>query len=367
MLQRKLFSIKRYWSSILGLNYARSIWIEPEDLGKEKTLKLKNKLYIVKIPENITYKTVLRLRGLGKTMNNQTGDLLLTIWLNQGGDIQKNLWLSEAAAKTGGDKIVQLDEKKIFVVVPPNSHDGLTLRLKGLGKKRDFNWRAPLLRRKRGNLLVKLFVFPDTIAPKYGHFDMLSTDDMALEGWIYKKVDEVLYKIGSSSFPTNPIHADVVADIFNQNGWKGIFQALVNHTKLTGLNIQLAKSDTISLPGSCQRAVRYQNLKPVAVQYLITIKEQFLDNPFMVAAILAHELSHIVSYEKIDKFPLASEYRYMTDQAKLEEERTVDLIVFMYKMGEFQLRAARDERITLGYFHQELFERIQVIVSKKLK
>ena len=53
-------------------------------------------------------------------------------------------------------------------------------------------------------------------------------------------------------------------------------------------------------------------------------------------------------------------------KATLEEERTVDFLVFMFKMGEFQLRVARDERLTLGYFNQEVFERIQVIVSKKL-
>jgi hypothetical protein len=53
-------------------------------------------------------------------------------------------------------------------------------------------------------------------------------------------------------------------------------------------------------------------------------------------------------------------------EAALEAERTVDLLVFLFKMGEFQLRVARDKRLTLGYFDQEVFERIQVIVSRKL-
>lgn len=33
---------------------------------------------------------------------------------------------------------------------------------------------------------------------------------------------------------------------------------------------------------------------------------------------------------------------------------------------EFQLRVARDRRLTLGYFNQEVFDRMQVIVSKKM-
>jgi hypothetical protein len=41
-------------------------------------------------------------------------------------------------------------------------------------------------------------------------------------------------------------------------------------------------------------------------------------------------------------------------------------LVFMFKIGEFQLRVAREKHLTLGYFNQEIFERIQVIASKKL-
>lgn len=48
----------------------------------------------------------------------------------------------------------------------------------------------------------------------------------------------------------------------------------------------------------------------------------------------------------------------------LEMERTVDLLVFMFKIGEFQLRVARDLGLTLGYFNQDMFERIQVIISR---
>jgi hypothetical protein len=44
----------------------------------------------------------------------------------------------------------------------------------------------------------------------------------------------------------------------------------------------------------------------------------------------------------------------------------VDLLVFMFKIGEFQLRVARDQRLTIGYFNQSLFDRMQVIVSRKL-
>ena len=114
---------------------------------------------------------------------------------------------------------------------------------------------------------------------------------------------------------------------------------------------------------------------PDASKYAITINAQFIDNPFSVAAILAHELCHVVYYERVKggHEPVApspgpekpSQWRPADERDRLDVERTVDLLVFMFKIGEFQLRTSRDRRLTLGYFNQGLFERIQVIVSRK--
>jgi hypothetical protein len=357
--------MRRYWDKLFSLDEERSIWIEEEDLGKEKKLSHKNKHYFVRIPEKINEKVTLRLKGLGRKKDNQTGDLLLHIWLNLGKDIRKSLWLSESSAKYGAYKTLLLDEKKIQVFVPSKSFHGLVIHLKGLGGKPVFRWQAPFLRRKRGDLLVRLCVYPDVITPAYGSFDTLNTDDMALEGWVYRKIDEMLQKIGEAAFPIHPMQADTVADLFNERGCSGICEALVGHLKLTDLTIRITASDSISIPGNCQKTVTYHNLTPVASRYTITINQQFLDNPFAVAAIMAHELSHVIYSEKIGENLTATASRMNKEKITLEEERTVDLLVFMFKVGEFQLRVARDQRLTLGYFNQSIFERIQVIVLKK--
>jgi hypothetical protein len=189
---------------------------------------------------------------------------------------------------------------------------------------------------------------------------------MALEGWVYQKFDAVVHRLGRSSLPSHPIQADAIANLFNEFGCKGIFDALVDHLDLTNLRIELAKSASLALPGSCQKTAEVKNNTVVGYRYRITIKEQFLDNPFSTAAIMAHELCHIVYSEKIDYAIRLGGLEYKTHKARLEEERTVDLLVFMFMLGEFQLRVARDKSLTLGYFNQELFERIQVIVSRKL-
>ena len=119
------------------------------------------------------------------------------------------------------------------------------------------------------------------------------------------------------------------------------------------------------MPGSCERTATARDNAPLIYSYRITINSRFLDNPFSAAAILAHELCHVLYSEKIDDAPKSLGVPLKTEKASLEEERTVDLLVFMFGLGEFQLRVAHDTRLTLGYFNQVVFDRMQVIVARQ--
>ena len=357
------------WDRIFGLNDELAIWVEEEELGRKKEVCHRHKRYFVKIPKQINKKITLRLRGLGKKRFRKTGDLFLHVWLNRGEDVRKSLWLSETSARNGTEKKLFTWEKKIKVVIPPRSCHGLTIRLRDLGEWPNTSRHAPALDHvNRGSLLVKLIVYPDRITPRYGSFGTLSTEHMALEGWVYRKYDEVLDKLGKSSLPDNPIQASTITDLFNEERERltSIFDALVDHLRLPRTRVALRKSACVSAPGNCERTPIAENNEIVGHNYKIAINAEFLDNPFSIAAILAHELCHVVYSEKIDDLAKSSGYVFKTEKATLEEERTVDLLVFMFRLGEFQLRVARDKRLTLGYFDQETFERIQVIVSGKL-
>jgi hypothetical protein len=359
--------MSKFWDSIFKLDCELSIWVEEEELGGEKLVHHKGKRYYVKIPRQMGKKITLRLRGLGKTRFRKTGDLLLHVWLNKGEDTRKVLWLSETSARNGANKKLFTGEKKIKMVIPKNSYDGLTIRLRGLGRGPSISQRAPVLdQEKRGDLLVKLSVYPDRITPKYGSFGDLSTEHMALEGWVYRKYDEVIQKLGRSSLPIEPIQTNTIADLFNERGWRSIFCALVDHLRLTS-RIDLSKSASISRPGSCERTVTSHSDGVTRCHYHIKVQESLLDNPFSVTAIMAHELCHVLYSERIDDTPKSAGHVSRSEKVTLEEERTVDLLVFMFGLGEFQLRVARDKRLTLGYFNQQVFERIQVIISRKLR
>ena len=358
--------MKKFLARIFSLDDERSIWVEEEDLGRDKAFYHENKRYFVKIPEKINKKITIRLRGFGKKRWTKRGDLYLHVWLNRGEDDRKCLWLSDLAARQGADKRLFTGEKVITMVIPPKCYNGLTIRLKGYGREPALGPGAPTLQNKRrGNLFVKLCVYPDCIHPYYGSFDALSIENMALEGWVYGRFDEVVQKIGWSPFTVEPVQAQVVADIFNEFGWRRIFKLLVDHLKLTNFDIRYATSGPDSIPGSCEKVRDVQNNQVVGSYYLVTINEKFLDNPFSIAAILAHELCHIFYAERIDPSSLSGG-EVKTDARHLEMERTIDLLVFMFRIGEFQLRVARDRHLTLGYFNQEVFERMQHIVSRKL-
>lgn len=365
-LRKKLHSLTRDRVTISSLDRKRSLWVKQQDLGRYKVIRHNRGRYRLRIPDKIDGKVTLRLSGLGRAKGDRTGDLLIHVRFNKGEDVRRSLWLPESAARKGADKILHFEDKRIQIRVPKNSYNGLVLRLRGLGKTADFRWRAPLLRRHRGDVLVKLFVYPDSISEVYRPFSTLSTEDMALEGWVYRKMDLLVDKLGESAFLVDPVEADTVADLYNEQGWRAIFDALRTHLRLTHLSVGVTESDSIRSPGSCLRTVGSTNMPATAGHYYISIHEQFLDNPFSVAAILAHELCHVVYAVRVNEGAMSSAFIPRSEGESLEEERTVDLLVFMFKIGEFQLRVARDRRFTLGYFNQEIFERIQVIVSKKL-
>lgn len=364
----RLLKLDTLLGRYLNLDCERSIWVEEEELGKDRLIEHRRKRYRVKIPRRINKHVTLRLRGLGRRLGDTTGDLFLHVWLNKGIDISSSLWLSESSAQQGAEKLLWVRGKKIRMVVPPRSYDGMQIRLRGLGDKPDFTGLAPPITLKRGNLLVKLVVYPDRVAPRYGSFDALSTDEMILEGWVYRKFDEVIDKLGESAFDVEPVRGEVIADIYNVDAWHGIFACLRRHLKLNYVDVRLATSASITLPGSCECTVVGHEDGSHSRRYVITVKEQFLDNPFAVAAILAHELCHVTYAEQFEDSRPRQGVGFVFEPAgdSLERERTVDLLVFMFRIGEFQLRVSRDQRLTLGYFNQSVFDRMQVIVSRKL-
>ncbi|TFH38801.1 MAG: hypothetical protein E4G94_11810 [ANME-2 cluster archaeon] len=69
-----------------NLDYQRSIWIHPNELGMDKIIDHNNRKIKFKVPQEIDDKVIFRFRGLGKIEDKETGDLLVNLWLITPGD-----------------------------------------------------------------------------------------------------------------------------------------------------------------------------------------------------------------------------------------------------------------------------------------
>ena len=263
--------------------------------------------------------------------------------------------------KKGVNKKLLIKTGKIInVSIPKNTINGSETIIENYTESILDTFNDPYIEKQIGNIIINFFVFSDYIQPKYYSFESLSTEEMALEGWVYRKRDEIYQKIGKNYFPNISMKAWEIADIFNENSWMGIYTKFREILNIT-CPITIYESSNIMQPGICHVEARKRDNIIVSKEYTIEINKNFIHNPFFVAAILAHELCHIVSYEKLG-CKISTDKN--NDKDREENERLVDLLVFLFGLGDFQLRAARDEQITFGYFDQKLFERIYVITSK---
>ncbi len=344
-------------SELADLDYHLSLWVEKEELGLYKVIVHKKREITFRVPTEIDRKLILRLKGLGRKSGKESGNLILHLWLNKGEDAETYLWLSESAARNGATKALAHMQRRVEVLVPRNGDSLSTLRLKGLGFEETLNLDIPFRSAKRGDLLVRLRTYADNVSPLYRSFDSLDTDAMALEGWVYRKKAEIISRIGRSILSVQLVKAETIADMFNEQGWQAIFTFLVDHFRIAHLNPQLRTFYSESEPGKCE-----VHCSQNGNSYVIWISELFTDNPFAVAAILAHELSHVIYYESF--VDMIRQPQNRDNKQRLEEERMVDLLVFLFGLGEFQLRVSRDRSLTIGYFNQETFDRMYVIVSR---
>ena len=153
-----------------------------------------------------------------------------------------------------------------------------------------------------------------------------------------------------------------MADLFNAGGWRAIAGALMTHFGIRNYAVFFEESKSLAVPGQCQKLVRSGSGFKSVQSYTIKIRAIFLDDPFAITAILAHELCHVIEARHLaacETDPLPQ------GKALTELERTVDLLVFLFQLGEFQLRVARESHLSLGYFNQEMFERMYVILERR--
>jgi len=131
-------------------------------MGGTHSVNLNGETINLKIPAGISTGKKMRVRGKGKSYQNQRGDLIVEVevasspeYERDGDNLTKTIDVPLKLMMFGGKMKVQTLHKEITVKIPQNSKNGQKMRLKGYGVK------------DKGDLYLKLNV----ILPKIEELD----------------------------------------------------------------------------------------------------------------------------------------------------------------------------------------------------
>lgn len=124
----------------LDIRSTVTIPFETAILGGKRNISYQNQNFDIKIPAGIKSGETLRVRGKGKQMQGQSGDLLLKVevadsseYERVGDDLVKQIDIPLKTALFGGKVSVKTLEKEVTLKVPEQTQNGKKFRLKGKG------------------------------------------------------------------------------------------------------------------------------------------------------------------------------------------------------------------------------------------
>lgn len=124
----------------LDINAQITIPFSTAILGGKHNINLQNQNFDIKIPAGIRDGETIRLRGKGKTMGNQSGDVLLKVsvaphpqYTQEGDNLTKKFDLPLKTALFGGKVEIETLYKPITLKVPKNTKNNQRFRVKELG------------------------------------------------------------------------------------------------------------------------------------------------------------------------------------------------------------------------------------------
>ena len=124
----------------LDINAQITIPFATAILGGKHHLALQNQEFDIKIPEGVRNGETIRLKGKGKSMQGQNGDLLLKVnvasdpnYTQEGDNLTKRFDIPLKTALFGGKIEIETLKKTITLKVPKNTKNNQRFRVKELG------------------------------------------------------------------------------------------------------------------------------------------------------------------------------------------------------------------------------------------
>ena len=283
---------------------------------------------------------------------------------------ERCIWVSDQVAASGGTVEVPVGNRTLSVKIPPDAK-GRRLRLRKGGE-------LPLLRRllqyDRPDTLLRIRTYDGNV--NVLPVSVLDTDTEVLtcQAKISRHVDwletsrRVHYEWVSDRFELHKaeLSFDSVAQAYNRGGNKHVLTRIHEHLGSCG-DVELGAPQELSGDdvGRCEiERTEWQDSltglsRDETRRYRIVYDERFESNLPMVAAILSHELCHVVYDIYYDRaatyFRTSSPSAPSPDEIQEMEER-VDTLVCMTGLSRFQIAASRETGRAIGYYPQQAFE-----------
>jgi len=204
------------------------------------------------------------------------------------------------------------------------------------------------------------------------------------ENKIFEKASAILkreYDLAQQVWKTHKmVHVNKVVEAYNHKGVEGVFYLLKSYLKIR-YHVKLSICNAINEPGRCLCKItkstlrdNYSNItstKTYYSDYEIMINQKYINNPFFVASILAHELCHIVYNTYLAETENGSTGFYYrnswgVDDSTTEMEQTVDVLTFVLGLGEFRIRA-KGYGVYMGYLQEPIFNNLFHFANNNVK
>ena len=361
--------------------YNKTYLLSEEEVDKKEiNYTYKGKVYKVKLPLIEPQKEVkIRLKKIGP----EGKDLILKLFYNKGAKQYVEHWVEKTALNKGYMGKINIENRVTdFIIDNSNLYSGIVLRNKG---------KLPFLltilfrdRQYRGDVVVKLISYNSDILSGHSFFYNLTDQCLKEENKIFEKASAILRKkydyINKVWQGQKNVHAVKVAEAYNHNGILGVFNLLKEYLRINDC-VKLSVSNLINEPGRCSCKMitttsrsNYSYIESKTQyfeDYEIIINQKYINNPFFVASILAHELCHIV-YNKYfytaEKFS-GGFYRnsvWDSDASTCDMEQTVDILTFVLGLGEYRIRA-KFYGVFFGYLQEPIFHNLFYFANHNVK
>jgi len=360
-----------------------NVWLSPEQISLGAFIyKTESKKFKIKLPEIIPGK-IHRIR-IKINKGNELFEKIIRLKYNKGAISNSTCWINKDNLKLGYKTSIRIGNRIVKFELDENAPRLYKQKLNNVGIYPKLDIFSIFRKKYRGDVVISFRDYQSEFAIKTPSYDDLSSDEIHNEKFGRDKINALLkdygYLIDPKKSLKNKINPDELVEKFNNQGVKGVFKLIKKHL-LRGVKVKFSVNPILTVPSRCKSVMRttysygsYSSVPSVSKEYIgfhVEIGPSYINNPFVAAAVISHELCHVFNNYHLGKsygfgYSFSSFSKFRDEYLKSDEEKLVDLLTIVNGLGEYQLRACTYGYI-MGYFSPKVFVRLNDFLNTYVK